>query len=121
MDFTKLDGLIPAVIQDDSTNAVLMVGFMNEDALALTMESGYVTFYSRTRRRLWTKGESSGNRLAVRALLTDCDEDTILIRVDREGAGQVCHLGRVSCFARAAAELGALGLGAPALGARGQE
>jgi phosphoribosyl-ATP pyrophosphohydrolase/phosphoribosyl-AMP cyclohydrolase len=99
MDFDKLNGLIPAVIQDDRTNDVLMVGFMNAEALAITERTRYVTFYSRTRQKLWTKGETSGNRLAVRAILTDCDEDTLLIRVDREGTGEVCHLGRVSCFA----------------------
>jgi phosphoribosyl-ATP pyrophosphohydrolase/phosphoribosyl-AMP cyclohydrolase len=98
MDFSKLNGLLPAVIQDDRTNEVLMVGFMNDEALARTRESGYVTFFSRTRNRLWTKGETSGNRLAVRALLTDCDDDTLLIRVAREGDGLVCHTGTVSCF-----------------------
>ena len=98
MDFDKLNGLIPAVIQDDRTNEVLMVGFMNDEALALTWRNGYVTFYSRTRRKLWTKGETSGNRLAVRAMYADCDQDTVLIRVEREGAGIVCHLGTVSCF-----------------------
>ena len=98
MDFDKLNGLIPAVIQDDRTNEVLMVGFMNEDALAATERTGYVTFYSRTRKKLWTKGETSGNRLAVRGLLVDCDEDTLLVRVDREGEGKVCHLGTRSCF-----------------------
>jgi phosphoribosyl-AMP cyclohydrolase len=99
MDFDKLNGLIPAVIQDDQTNEVLMVGFMNDEALALTRRTGYVTFYSRTRQKLWTKGETSGNRLAVRSLLADCDEDTLLIRVERQGEGVVCHLGTVSCFA----------------------
>ena len=100
MDFSKLNGLIPAVIQDDSTNEVLMVGFMNDAALARTRESGYVTFYSRTRRALWTKGETSGNRLLVRSLLEDCDRDTVLVRVSCEGAGRVCHTGAVSCFTR---------------------
>jgi phosphoribosyl-ATP pyrophosphohydrolase/phosphoribosyl-AMP cyclohydrolase len=98
MDFSKLDGLIPAVIQDDATNEVLMVGFMNEEALARTRETGYATFFSRTRGTLWTKGETSGNRLAVISLLTDCDDDTLLVRVRREGDGLVCHLGRRSCF-----------------------
>lgn len=98
MDFSKLDGLIPAVIQDDATNEVLMVGFMNEQALARTRESGYATFFSRTRNTLWMKGETSGNRLAVVSLLTDCDDDTLLVRVRREGDGLVCHLGRRSCF-----------------------
>jgi len=98
MDFSKLNGLIPAVVQDDQSNEVLMVGFMNEVALARTRATGYVTFYSRTRNTLWTKGETSGNRLAVVALLIDCDEDTALVRVRREGEGTVCHLGTRSCF-----------------------
>ena len=99
MDFSKLNGLIPAVIQDDRTNQVLMVGFMNDAALVHTRETGYVTFFSRSRQTLWTKGETSGNRLAVRALYADCDEDTLLVRVTREGDGLVCHTGTVSCFA----------------------
>jgi phosphoribosyl-ATP pyrophosphohydrolase/phosphoribosyl-AMP cyclohydrolase len=98
MDFTKLDGLIPAVVQDATSGEVLMVGFMNERAWAITQETGYVTFFSRTRNTLWTKGETSGNRLAVRRLLTDCDEDTVLIKADREGDGNVCHTGARSCF-----------------------
>jgi phosphoribosyl-ATP pyrophosphohydrolase/phosphoribosyl-AMP cyclohydrolase len=98
VDFSKLNGLVPAVIQDDGTNEVLMVGFMNADALERTRETGYVTFFSRTRSKLWTKGETSGNRLRVRSLFTDCDEDTLLIRVAREGEGRVCHLGTVTCF-----------------------
>ena len=98
MNFTKLNGLIPAVIQDERTNEVLMVGFLNEEALTRTRRSGYVTFFSRTRNALWMKGESSGNTLKVLSLATDCDEDTILIRVRREGAGKVCHTGRISCF-----------------------
>jgi ATP phosphoribosyltransferase len=99
MDYSKLGGLIPAVIQDDESLEVLMVGFMNEDALARTLDSGYATFFSRTRNRLWTKGETSGNRLAVVSMRADCDADTVLLRVRREGAGTVCHLGTVSCFA----------------------
>lgn len=98
MDFTKLNGLIPAVIQDDGSNEVLMVGFMNEVALARTRETGYATFFSRTRGALWMKGESSGNRLAVVTIATDCDEDTVLVRVRREGSGNVCHTGARSCF-----------------------
>ena len=92
MDFSKLDGLIPAVVQDEITNEVLMVGFMNEDAWRITRETGYVTFFSRTRNKLWTKGETSGNRLKVREVLIDCDEDTALFKVQREGDGNVCHL-----------------------------
>ena len=100
MDFSKLDGLIPAVVQDHETGEVLMVGFMNEEALARTRAGGYVTFYSRTRQTLWTKGETSGNRLAVVSMRTDCDDDSLLVRVRREGEGCVCHLGTVSCFTR---------------------
>ena len=98
MDFTKLDGLIPAVVQDEGTNQVLMVGFMNDEAWDITRNTGYVTFFSRTRNKLWTKGETSGNRLKVREVLIDCDEDTVLLKVQREGDGNVCHLNRVSCF-----------------------
>ena len=100
MDFTKLDGLVPAVVQDDETNEVLMVGFMNEEAFALTRTTGFVTFFSRTRQALWTKGETSGNRLEVVRLLTDCDDDTLLVRARRLGDGNVCHTGRRSCFFR---------------------
>jgi len=98
MDFAKLGGLIPAVVQDETSSEVLMVGFMNEEAWRLTQQSGYVTFFSRTRNTLWTKGETSGNRLTVRQVLLDCDEDTILIKVRREGDGNVCHTGERSCF-----------------------
>ena len=98
MDFSKLDGLIPAVVQDDTSNEVLMVGFMNDEAWALTQQSGYVTFFSRTRNKLWMKGETSGNRLAVRQVFVDCDEDTVLIKVTREGDGNVCHTGERTCF-----------------------
>jgi phosphoribosyl-AMP cyclohydrolase len=98
MDFSKLDGLIPAVVQDATSGEVLMVGFMNVDAWRITQETGYVTFFSRTRNTLWTKGETSGNRLAVRQIFTDCDDDTVLVKVDREGGGNVCHTGQRSCF-----------------------
>jgi phosphoribosyl-ATP pyrophosphohydrolase/phosphoribosyl-AMP cyclohydrolase len=99
-DFEKLGGLVPAVIQDASGGEVLMVGFMNREALERTVAEGYVTFYSRTRQRLWTKGESSGNRLRVISASTDCDSDSLLLRVDVEGSGVVCHLGTRSCFTR---------------------
>ncbi len=98
MDFSKLDGLMPAVVQDETSNEVLMVGFMNDQAWALTQETGYVTFFSRTRNKLWMKGETSGNRLAVRQVFVDCDQDTVLIKVTREGDGNVCHTGERSCF-----------------------
>ena len=101
MDFSKLDGLIPAVIQDADSAEVLMVGFMNEDALAITRRTGYATFFSRTRNTLWTKGETSGNRLEVVEILTDCDDDTVLMKVKRLGDGNVCHTGRRTCFFRA--------------------
>ena len=98
MDFSKLDGLIPAVVQDETSGEVLMVGFMNDEAWQLTRQSGFVTFFSRTRNKLWMKGETSGNRLAVRQVFVDCDEDTVLIKVRREGDGNVCHTGQRSCF-----------------------
>ena len=98
MDYSKLAGLIPAVIQDVTTKDVLMVGFMNEAALEATRRSGYVTFYSRTRGRLWTKGETSGNRLAVVSLIADCDQDTVLVSVRCEGDGVACHTGERTCF-----------------------
>jgi phosphoribosyl-AMP cyclohydrolase len=100
MDYSKLDGLIPAVIQDAESNEVLMVGFMNDVALAKTRETGFATFYSRTRQALWTKGETSGNRLAVQSILVDCDDDTVLVRVTRLGDGNVCHTGERTCFFR---------------------
>jgi phosphoribosyl-ATP pyrophosphohydrolase/phosphoribosyl-AMP cyclohydrolase len=98
MDFSKLDGLIPAVVQDELTSEVLMVGFMNDEAWRLTQASGFVTFFSRTRNKLWMKGETSGNRLAVKRVFVDCDEDTVLIKVERQGDGNVCHTGARSCF-----------------------
>ena len=98
MDFSKLDGLIPAVVQDDTSKEVLMVGFMNQEAWDLTRRTGYVTFFSRTRNKLWTKGETSGNRLAVREILVDCDEDTVLVKAVCQGDGVVCHTGERSCF-----------------------
>ena len=98
MDFDKLGGLIPAVVQDDESGDVLMVGFMNRAALERTVASGYATFYSRTRERLWTKGETSGNRLRVRQLLVDCDRDTLLVKAVTEGNGNVCHTGERTCF-----------------------
>lgn len=98
IDFSKLDGLIPAVIQDANTLEILMVGFMNEEALAKTKESGFATFWSRTRNKLWMKGETSGNQLKVVETLVDCDEDTLVYEVDPEGPS--CHTGAASCFFR---------------------
>jgi phosphoribosyl-AMP cyclohydrolase / phosphoribosyl-ATP pyrophosphohydrolase len=96
IDFNKLNGLIPAVVQDDSTQKVLMVGFMNRDAVQKTVETGKVTFFSRSKNRLWTKGEESGNFLNVVSLLVDCDMDTLLIKANP--AGPVCHTGADTCF-----------------------
>ena len=98
MDYSKLDGLIPAVIQDAESAEVLMVGFMNDVALAETRRTGYATFFSRTRNALWIKGETSGNRLQVTELLVDCDDDTVLLKVTRLGDGNVCHTGTRTCF-----------------------
>jgi len=100
MDFSKLDGLIPAVIQDAESSEVLMVGFMNEQALARTRESGFATFFSRARNTMWMKGETSGNKLQVVDILVDCDDDTVLVKVKRLGDGNVCHTGTRTCFSR---------------------
>jgi phosphoribosyl-AMP cyclohydrolase len=100
MDFTKYGGLVPAVIQDDESGEVLMVGFMNEAALAMTQATGFATFFSRTRQTLWMKGETSGNKLAVQRILIDCDDDTLLLKVKRLGDGNVCHTGERTCFFR---------------------
>jgi phosphoribosyl-AMP cyclohydrolase len=99
LDFEKLDGLVPAVIQDHASGRVLMVGFMNEEAFRKTVETGFATFYSRSRSKLWMKGETSGHRLVVREISTDCDRDAVLIRVEALGPG-VCHNGYQSCFYR---------------------
>jgi phosphoribosyl-AMP cyclohydrolase len=102
MDFSKLSGLIPAVVQDTESGEVLMVGFMNDEALQRTRTTGFATFFSRSRNALWTKGETSGNRLKVTELLVDCDEDTVLLKVTRLGDGNVCHTGERTCFFRKA-------------------
>ena len=96
MDFKKLNGIIPAIIQDSRTNRVLMLGFMNPEALNKTKAEGKVTFFSRTKNRLWTKGEESGNFLHVEEILEDCDTDTLLIKV--RPVGPVCHTGSDTCF-----------------------
>jgi len=98
MDYSKLGGLIPAVAQDAASGEVLMVGFMNEDAFAKTRATGFATFFSRSRNELWTKGETSGNKLQVVELLVDRDDDTVLMKVRRLGDGNVCHTGARSCF-----------------------
>ncbi|MCL4848295.1 MAG: phosphoribosyl-AMP cyclohydrolase [Acidobacteria bacterium] len=100
MDYSKLDGLIPAVVQDVESREVLMVGFMNETAFEQTRRTGFATFFSRTRGALWMKGETSGNRLAVKRILVDCDDDTVLLLVERQGDGNVCHTGERTCFFR---------------------
>jgi phosphoribosyl-AMP cyclohydrolase len=99
LDFDKLDGLIPAIVQDAATGEVLMLGFMNEQAYRETRASGQVTFFSRTRNKLWRKGEQSGHVLRVREMLVDCDADTVLVRAEAVGPG-VCHEGYRSCFFR---------------------
>src|SRR6266571_7237320 len=97
LDFKKMDGLVTAVIQDHASKRVLMVGFMNEEAFRKTVETGYATFFSRSRNKLWLKGETSGHRLAVKEISTDCDRDALLIQVEALGPG-VCHEGYQSCF-----------------------
>lgn len=99
LDFQKSDGLVTAVIQDHASGRVLMVGYMNEEAFRLTVATGYAMFYSRSRKKLWLKGESSGHRLAVKEISTDCDRDAVLVKVEALGPG-VCHKGYQSCFFR---------------------
>jgi phosphoribosyl-AMP cyclohydrolase len=100
IDFEKMDGLVPGIVQDAKTGEVLMLGFLNPTSYAKTLETGFVTFWSRTRQKLWMKGETSGNRLKIVSTATDCDNDTLLFRVEVEGDGLVCHEGTVSCFTR---------------------
>ena len=99
LDFSKCDGLVPAIVQDHCDGRVLMLGFMDEEAFAKTVESGKVTFLSRTRNKLWTKGESSGHYLLAKRIEVDCDLDTVLIHAEALGPG-VCHDGFRSCFYR---------------------
>ena len=100
IDFAKMDGLAPGIVQDARTGQVLMLGFLNEESWRKTQETGFVTFWSRTRQKLWMKGETSGNRLRIVDVSTDCDQDALLFRVQVEGDGLVCHEGTVSCFTR---------------------
>jgi len=100
IDFDKMQGLAPAIVQDADNGEVLMLGFMNREAWERTESTGYVTFFSRTRNQLWTKGETSGNRLKVISASTDCDVDTVLLQVNVEGDGLVCHEGTRSCFTK---------------------
>ena len=100
LDFEKENGLIPAIVQDHLTGEVLMLGFMNREAYDLTQKTGFVTFYSRSRKKLWLKGETSGQKLLLREIRVDCDRDALLVRAELEG-GAVCHEGYRSCFFRA--------------------
>ena len=100
IDFEKSGGLIPGVVQDAKTGEMLMLGFINAESYRKTLETGYVTFWSRSRGKLWLKGETSGNRLRIISAATDCDSDALLFRVDVEGDGVVCHEGSVSCFTK---------------------
>jgi phosphoribosyl-AMP cyclohydrolase len=100
IDFDKMGGLTPAIVQDTVKGEVLMLGFMNAEAYQRTLSEGYVTFYSRTRNKLWMKGETSGNRLRVISASTDCDNDALLFQVEVEGDGLVCHEGTRSCFTK---------------------
>jgi phosphoribosyl-ATP pyrophosphohydrolase/phosphoribosyl-AMP cyclohydrolase len=100
IDFAKMDGLVPGIVQDANTGQMLMLGFLNKISYRKSLESGFVTFWSRTRKKLWMKGETSGNRLRIVSAATDCDNDTLLFRVIVEGDGLVCHEGTVSCFTK---------------------
>jgi phosphoribosyl-AMP cyclohydrolase len=96
LDFTKGDGLIPVVVQDYKRKEVLMVAYMNEDALKKTLDTGYATYWSRSRKKLWMKGETSGNTQKIRKILVDCDYDVLLLLVEQKG--NACHTGKHSCF-----------------------
>jgi phosphoribosyl-ATP pyrophosphohydrolase/phosphoribosyl-AMP cyclohydrolase len=100
IDFAKDGGMVAGIVQDAGTGEVLMLGFLNEESYRKTTETGFVTFWSRTRQKLWMKGETSGNRLRVVSAATDCDNDALLFRVVVEGDGLVCHEGTVSCFTK---------------------
>ena len=100
IDFDKMNGLVPGMVQDAKTGELLMLGFLNQVSYEKTLETGYVTFWSRTRNKLWMKGETSGNRLRVIEAATDCDNDALLFKVEVEGDGLVCHEGTVSCFTK---------------------
>jgi phosphoribosyl-ATP pyrophosphohydrolase/phosphoribosyl-AMP cyclohydrolase len=107
IDFEKAGGLVAGIVQDAKTGELLMLGFLNPESYAKTLESGFVTFWSRTRSKLWMKGETSGNRLRIITAATDCDNDALLFRVEVEGDGLVCHEGTVSCFTKPIAITGA--------------
>jgi phosphoribosyl-AMP cyclohydrolase len=97
--FKKIEGLVPAIVQDYETGEVLMLAFMNQDAWDKTLETGKATYYSRSRQELWVKGETSGNFQVVKEILVDCDEDTVLLKIEQKG-GAACHTGHKSCFYR---------------------
>jgi phosphoribosyl-AMP cyclohydrolase len=100
IDFAKADGLVAGIVQDAESGEVLMLGFLNAESYRKSTETGFVTFWSRTRSKLWMKGETSGNRLRIISASTDCDNDALLFRVEVEGDGLVCHEGTVSCFTK---------------------
>jgi phosphoribosyl-AMP cyclohydrolase len=100
INFAKDGGMVAGIVQDAASGEVLMLGFLNEESYAKTLESGFVTFWSRTRKKLWMKGETSGNRLKIVSMATDCDNDALLFKVQVEGDGLVCHEGTVSCFTK---------------------
>ncbi len=100
IDFDKMEGLVPGVVQDNATGEILMLGFLNSISYQKSLDSGFVTFWSRTRQKLWMKGETSGNRLRIVSAATDCDNDTLVFKVVVEGDGLVCHEGSVSCFTK---------------------
>ena len=100
IDFNKMGGLVPGIVQDAATGELLMLGFLNEISYGKSLETGFVTFWSRTRSKLWMKGETSGNRLRILSASTDCDNDALLFKVEVEGDGLVCHEGTVSCFTK---------------------
>jgi phosphoribosyl-ATP pyrophosphohydrolase/phosphoribosyl-AMP cyclohydrolase len=100
IDFSKSGGLVAGIVQDAVTGQILMLGFLNQASYAHSLTTGYVTFWSRSRQKLWMKGETSGNRLRIVSAATDCDQDALLFRVTVEGDGLVCHEGTVSCFTR---------------------
>jgi phosphoribosyl-AMP cyclohydrolase len=100
IDFAKDGGLVAGIVQDAKSGDILMLGFLNEESYRKTIETGFVTFWSRSRSKLWMKGETSGNRLRVISACTDCDNDALLFRVEVEGDGLVCHEGTISCFTK---------------------
>ncbi len=100
IDFEKTDGLVPGIVQDAVSGQMLMLGFLNQESYRKSLETGFVTFFSRSRQKLWMKGETSGNRLRIVSAATDCDNDALLFRVHVEGDGLVCHEGTVSCFTK---------------------